>query len=142
MKKIAIATVVAATIAATLPTTAQTTDRSTLQGGPTADDVLKPTLKVGQIKTVVALMPNVDIRISEIESYLDVRKVLAGSLEKAASVKKSDDDALTVELRGSQLYALSILLQRMDRKSADSTSIKELGKLLSEAVNGWKPSKK
>lgn len=142
MKKIAIATVVAATIAATLPTTAQTKDRSTLQGGPTADDVLKPTLKVGQIKTVVALMPNVDIRISEIESYLDVRKVLAGSLEKAASVKKSDDDALTVELRGSQLYALSILLQRMDRKSADSTSIKELGKLLSEAVNGWKPSKK
>ena len=140
MKHFAISIIFAA---ATLTASAQTTtDRITLQGGPTGDDVLKPTMKVGQVKTAVALMPNVDIRMTEIDSYLDLRKVLTSSLDKAASAKKSDDDALTVEMRGSQLFALSVLLKRMDTKTADSTTIKDLGKSLSDAVTGWKPSKK
>lgn len=143
MKMIAIALLTATAIAATLPSAAQTTtSTTTAQGGPTADDVLKPSMKVGQIKTAVALMPNVEIRMTEIDSYLDVRKVLTGSLDKATSAKKSDDDNLTVEMRGSQLFALSVLLQRMDKKNADSTTIKDLGKSLNEAVTGWKPSKK
>lgn len=143
MKKIAIALLAATAIAATLPSAAQTTtSTAAAQGGPTADDVLKPTMKVGQIKTAVALMPNVEIRMTEIDSYLDVRKVLTGSLDKATSAKKSDDDNMTIEMRGSQLFALSVLLQRMDKKSADSTTIKDLGKSLNEAVTGWKPSKK
>jgi len=143
MKTIAISIVVVAVMAATVPAPAQTTtDRITLQGGPTADDMLKPAMKVGQIKTAVALLPTVEIRMTELDSYLDLRKVLTSSLDKATSAKKSDDDALTVEMRGSQLFALSVLLTRMDNKSADSTTIKDLGKSLNEAVTGWKPSKK
>ncbi|MBU3678978.1 MAG: hypothetical protein FGM32_05140 [Candidatus Kapabacteria bacterium] len=143
MKTIAISIVVVAVMAATVPAPAQTTtDRITLQGGPTADDMLKPAMKVGQIKTAVALLPTVEIRMTELDSYLDLRNVLTSSLDKATSAKKSDDDALTVEMRGSQLFALSVLLTRMDNKSADSTTIKDLGKSLNEAVTGWKPSKK
>lgn len=143
MKKFAIAILFAAAVAATLPATAlTTTSLVTAQDGPTGDDMLKPTLKVGQLKTAVSLLPNVEIRMTELDSYLDVRKILTGSLDKANSAKKSDDDNMTVEMRGSQLFAFSVLLQRMDKKTADSTTIKDLGKSLNEAVTGWKPSKK
>ena len=143
MKQIAFSIVFAAAIAATLTASAQTTtDRITLQGGPTADDVLKPTMKVGQIKAAIALMPTIEIRLPEIDSYLDIRNILTSSIDKATSDKKSDDDALTIEMRGSQLYGLSVLLKRVDTKSADSTTINDLGKSLNDAVTGWKPSKK
>lgn len=122
---------------------AQRTDRVTLlsvDGGPPADAVLKPVIKVGDLRSAIQLLQDVDIRPVEVDVFLDVRKVLSDAAKAAASAGRANDATTTVEIQTAQAQSLSILLKRIKATSSDSVAIKDIGIALEESFKKWKPS--
>ncbi|MCX6141454.1 MAG: hypothetical protein NTX15_11630 [Candidatus Kapabacteria bacterium] len=59
--------------------------------------MIKPKMKLGDVKAVTQFIAGVDIRGTEVDAYLDTRKILMEVIEGANKASKKDDDMVGVE---------------------------------------------
>ncbi|MBU3699416.1 MAG: hypothetical protein FGM33_05315 [Candidatus Kapabacteria bacterium] len=128
---------------------AQRTDRvtttsifATPNGAPPADAVLKPSIKVGDLKSAIQMLQDVNIRAVEVDVFLGLRKVLSDATAAATAAGRADNAVTTVEMQVSQAQNLEALLRRVKAKGSDSTTIIDIEAALKGSVEQWKPSKK
>lgn len=95
---------------------------------------VKPKLKLGDVKALIQLISEVDIRGAEVDAYLDTKKVLAASVDAAAKSAAKDDDAIALEMRTEQVQNLFMLMQRSQLKGAAAEKFKEIVVILDEAT--------
>ncbi|MBU3700143.1 MAG: hypothetical protein FGM33_09080 [Candidatus Kapabacteria bacterium] len=141
-----IAALAAAVILASTSAFAQTsTDRITLQskdGALPSEAVIKPSIRVGALKSAIAMLQDVDIRLAEIDIFLGVKKVLNDAIVTASASGRADDATTTVEMQTAQALNLGILLGRVKAKSADSTIISDIEVAVKSAASQWQSSNK
>lgn len=96
--------------------------------------IVKPKLKLGDVKALIVLISEVDIRGQEVDAYLDTKKVLASSVDAATKAGTKDDAAVVVEMRAEQVQNLFMLMQRSQLKGAAAEKFKEIVTILDEAA--------
>lgn len=96
--------------------------------------VIKPKMKVIDIKASVQFLGGIEIRGTEVEAYLDTRKVLQDAIESATKGGKKDDDAITFDMKIEQAQNMFTLMQRGSLKGAEADKFNEITQALKDAV--------
>ncbi|NQW29701.1 MAG: hypothetical protein HQ472_04235 [Ignavibacteria bacterium] len=117
------------------------TNQSSLAPAPQQPVMIKPKMKLADVKAVTQFIAGVDIRGTEVDAYLDTRKILTETAEAAAKSGKRDEDAIAVEMRLDQAQNLFTLMQRGQLKGAEAEKWREIVASLQEAVKAAQPSK-
>ncbi len=130
MRLLAIMAIAAAFLVATPDVSAQ----GQLTPAAQAPVMVKPKMKLGDVKAVTQFISGVDIRGTEVDAYLDTRKILVDAIEAAGKASKKDDDQVTVEMKLEQVQNLFTLMQRGSLKGAEAEKFKEIETALREAV--------
>ena len=108
------------------------------QGGLTpaaqTPSVIKPKMKVVDIKVSVQFLGGIEIRGTEVEAYLDTRKVLTDAIETATKAGKKDDEVVTFDMKLDQAQNMYTLMQRGSLKGAEADKFKEIVSSLQDAV--------
>lgn len=101
--------------------------------------MVKPKMKLGDVKAVTQFIAGVDIRGNEVDAYLDTRKILVDVIDVANKATKKDDDLVPVEMKMEQVQNLFTLMQRGSLKGAEAEKFKEITSALQEAVKAAQP---
>lgn len=96
--------------------------------------IVKPKLKLGDVKALIVLIAEVDIRGQEVDAYLDTKKVLSSAVDSATKAGTKDENQITVEMRAEQVQNLFMLMQRSQLKGAAAEKFKEIVTVLDEAA--------
>ncbi len=120
----------------------QNNSSSSLAPAPQQPVVIKPKMKLADVKAVANFIQGVDLRGTEVDAYLDTRKVLTEASEAAAKANKKDDDQITVEMRLDQAQNLFTLMQRGQLKGAEAEKWREIVQSLQDAVKAEQDKKK
>jgi ABC-type glycerol-3-phosphate transport system substrate-binding protein len=96
--------------------------------------VIKPKMKVNDIRASIQFLGGIEIRGTEVDAYLDTRKVLADAVEAATKAGKKDDDAVTFDMKIEQAQNMFTLMQRGSLKGAEADKFKEIISALQDAV--------
>jgi hypothetical protein len=96
--------------------------------------VIKPKMKVNDIRASIQFLGGIEIRGTEVDAYLDTRKVLVDAVEAATKAGKKDDDAVTFDMKIEQAQNMFTLMQRGSLKGAEADKFKEIVSSLQEAV--------
>ncbi len=131
MRLFAILALVAALFVGTVDTSAQ---GGQLTPAAQAPVMIKPKMKLADVKAVTQFIAGVDIRGTEVDAYLDTRKILVDVIETANKATKKDDDMVTVEMKMEQVQNLFTLMQRGSLKGAEAEKFKEIVQALQDAV--------
>jgi hypothetical protein len=115
-------------------TISMTAQDNSLAPAPTQSVTLKPKMPLGDVKAVSNFIQGVEIRGTEVDAYLDTRKVLTEVAKKATDAGKKDEDEIVVELRLDQAQNLFTLMQRGKLTGAEAEKYKQIIDSLREAV--------
>ena len=96
--------------------------------------VIKPKMKVIDIKASVQFLGGIEIRGTEVDAYLDTRKVLTDAIESATKAGKKDDEAVTFDMKIDQAQNMFTLMQRGSLKGAEADKFNEITQSLKDAV--------
>lgn len=96
--------------------------------------IVKPKLKLGDVKALIQLISEVDIRGQEVDAYLDTKKVLSSAVDAATKAETKDEGLVTLEMRTEQVQNLFMLMQRSQLKGAAAEKFKEIVNILDEAA--------
>ena len=121
---------------------AQQQPSASLAPAPTAPVMIKPKMKLIDLKNVSQFIQGVDLRGTEVDAYLDTRKVLTEAADAAAKGGKKDDDVIGVEMRLDQGQNLFTLMQRGQLKGAEAEKWREIVQSLQDAVKQAQDSMK
>lgn len=113
---------VAAMLVAVAPTMAQ----ESLSPAPSKPVVLEPKMKLADVKAVAGFIQGVELRGTEVDAYLDTRKVLTEAAAAAEKGGKKDEDVVSVSMRLDQAQNLFTLMQRGSLKGAEAEKYKEI----------------
>lgn len=113
---------------------AQANNSSSLSPAPQQPVVIKPKMKLADAKAVAQFIQGVDLRGTEVDAYLDTRKVLTTAAETAGKAGKKDEDMIEVEMRLDQAQNLFTLMQRGQLKGAEAEKWREIVQTLQDAV--------
>jgi hypothetical protein len=91
-------------------------------------------MKVNDIRASIQFLGGIEIRGTEVDAYLDTRKVLADAVEAATKAGKKDDDAVTFDMKIEQAQNMFTLMQRGSLKGAEADKFKEIISALQDAV--------
>ncbi len=139
MQKLLIGLIIAICAIGTTTVSAQT--QSSLSPAPQQPVMIKPKMKLADVKAVTQFIAGVDIRGTEVDAYLDTRKILMDAADAATKGGKKDEDAIAVEMRLDQAQNLFTLMQRGQLKGAEAEKWREIVASLQEAVKAAQPSK-
>lgn len=101
--------------------------------------ILKPKLALSEVAFAAQMLETIEIRGSEVDAFVDVKKVFSGVLEVALKDKKEAKDVVTVEMSIGQAQNLLALLQRAKLTGADAERYK---KFVDVVVASAQPDKK
>lgn len=87
---------------------------------------LKPRLALSEVAFAAQMLETIEIRGSEVDAFVDVKKVFISILEAAQKDKKEAKDVVTVEMSIGQAQNLLALLQRAKLTGADAERYKKL----------------
>jgi hypothetical protein len=141
MKNMFIAALSALMFIVATPAEAQQTPSSSLAPAPTKPVMLSPKMKLSDVKAVSQFIQGVDLRGTEVDAYLDTRKVLVEAAEAAAKAGKKDEDQVAVEMRLDQAQNLFTLMQRGQLKGAEAEKWREIVQSLQDAVKAAQDKK-
>lgn len=96
--------------------------------------IVKPKLKLADVKALILLIAEVDIRGQEVDAYLDTKKALSGAVDAATKAGTKDDGTVVLEMRAEQVQNLFMLMQRSQLKGAAAEKFKEIVMILDEAA--------
>ena len=119
---LSVVALVATSLLAVTPAMAQ----DSLSPAPTKTVVLEPKMKLVDVKNVAAFIQGVDLRGTEVDAYLDTRKVLTEAAAAAEKGGKKDEDLVSVSMRLDQAQNLFTLMQRGSLKGAEAEKYKEI----------------
>ncbi|MFZ9870497.1 MAG: hypothetical protein ACO3I4_02875 [Candidatus Kapaibacteriota bacterium] len=119
---LSVVALVATSLLAVTPAMAQ----ESLSPAPTKTVVLEPKMKLVDVKNVAAFIQGVDLRGTEVDAYLDTRKVLTEAAAAAEKGGKKDEDLVSVSMRLDQAQNLFTLMQRGSLKGAEAEKYKEI----------------
>lgn len=120
---------------------AQQNPSSSLAPAPTKPVMISPKMKLSDVKAVSQFIQGVDLRGTEVDAYLDTRKVLVEAAEAASKAGKKDEDAVAVEMRLDQAQNLFTLMQRGQLKGAEAEKWREIVQSLQDAVKAAQDKK-
>jgi hypothetical protein len=123
------------------PAAAQQTPSSSLAPAPTKPVMIAPKMKLADVKAVSQFIQGVDLRGTEVDAYLDTRKVLVEAAEAAGKAGKKDEDQVAVEMRLDQAQNLFTLMQRGQLKGAEAEKWREIVQSLQDAVKAAQDKK-
>jgi hypothetical protein len=86
---------------------------------------LKPRLALSEVAFAAQMLETIEIRGSEVDAFVDIKKVFMGILEIAQKDKKEAKDVVTVEMNIGQAQNLLTLLQRAKLTGADAERYKK-----------------
>jgi len=115
---------------------------SSLAPAPTQSIMIKPKMKLIDVKNVSQFIQGVDLRGTEVDAYLDTRKVLTEAVDAATKGGKKDEDQIAVEMRLDQGQNLFTLMQRGQLKGAEAEKWREIVQSLQDAVKAAQDSMK
>lgn len=118
--------------AASAPAAAQ--NNTSLAPAPSEPVILKPKMKLADIKAVAQFIQGVELRGTEVDAYLDTRKGLMDAAEASEKAGKKDEDVVTFDMRLDQAQNLFTLMQRGSLKGAEAEKWKEIVEVLRSAV--------
>ncbi len=118
--------VMATSLMATAPMMTPVMAQESLSPAPTKTVVLEPKMKLVDVKNVAAFIQGVDLRGTEVDAYLDTRKVLTEAAAAAEKGGKKDEDLVSVSMRLDQAQNLFTLMQRGSLKGAEAEKYKEI----------------
>jgi hypothetical protein len=101
--------------------------------------VLKPKLKLADIKGVLQFIGGVELRGTEVDAFLDTRKALVDVVESNTKNGKKDEDVITFDIRLDQANNLYQLMNRGTVKGAEAEKFKEITTALQEAAKAAQP---
>jgi hypothetical protein len=127
---------------AAVATTSAQNNSSALSPAPQQPVMIKPKMKVADVKAVANFIQGVELRGTEVDAYLDTRKVLTDVADKAAKAEKKDDDVVEVEMRLDQAQNLFTLMQRGQLKGAEAEKWREIVQSLQDAVKAEQEKRK
>ncbi len=125
----------------TAPVSAQQPSSSSLSPAPQKAVMLSPKMKLADVKAVAQFIQGVDLRGTEVDAYLDTRKVLVDAADAATKAGKKDEDNVTLELRLDQAQNLFTLMQRGQLKGAEAEKWREIVQSLQDAVKAAQDKK-
>ncbi len=115
---------------------------SSLSPAPQQPIMIKPKMKLADVKAVANFIQGVDLRGTEVDAYLDTRKVLTEASDAAAKANKKDEDVVEVEMRLDQAQNLFTLMQRGQLKGAEAEKWREIVQTLQDAVKAEQEKRK
>lgn len=110
-------------------TFAQGTVTSNQQGSLTGNQemvIIKPKLALADVKGVSAFLQSVEIRGTEVDAYLDVKKALNTAVTDATKASRKDEDMVTVEMRMDVANNFYVLMQRATLKGAEAEKFRQI----------------
>ena len=121
---------------------AQQQPSTSLAPAPQQSVTISPKMKLMDVKNVAQFIQGVDLRGTEVDAYLDTRKVLVEAAEGASKGGKKDEDQITVTMRLDQAQNLFTLMQRATLKGAEAEKWREIVQSLQDAVKAAQESAK
>lgn len=121
---------------------AQSNPSASLAPAPQQPVTIKPKMKLADVKAVANFIQGVELRGTEVDAYLDTRKVLMDASEAATKASKKDEDVVSVEMRLDQAQNLFTLMQRGSLKGAEAEKWCEIVQSLQDAVKAEQDKKK
>lgn len=113
---------------------AQQQPSASLAPAPQQTVTISPKMKLQDVKNVSQFIQGVDLRGTEVDAYLDTRKVLVDAADAATKAGKKDDDLIVVTMRLDQAQNLFTLMQRGQLKGAEAEKWREIVQSLQDAV--------
>lgn len=113
---------------------AQTNNGGSLSPAPSAPVTIKPKMKLIDVKNVAGFINGVEIRGTEVDAFLDTKKMLSEASESATKAGKKDDESIEVSMRLDQAQNLFTLMQRASMKGAEAEKWKEIVGSIQEAA--------
>lgn len=113
---------------------AQQQPSASLSPAPQQTVTISPKMKLQDVKNVSQFIQGVDLRGTEVDAYLDTRKVLVDAADAASKAGKKDDDLINVTMRLDQAQNLFTLMQRGQLKGAEAEKWREIVQSLQDAV--------
>lgn len=116
---------------------AQGTVTNNQQGSLTSNQemvVIKPKLALQDVKGVSQFLQSVEIRGTEVEAYLDVKKALNSAVTDATKANKKDDELIVVEMRMDVANNFYVLMQRATLKGAEAEKFRQIIVAVQEAA--------
>ena len=108
---------------------------SMAQAKQTTDEVvLKPTMKLADVKQMTLFLGGVDIRGNEVDAFLNVKETLVKASSAAEKAGKKDDESIAVDMPISTAQNFLLLMQRATLKAADAEKFKEIVSAIQEAA--------
>lgn len=107
----------------------QGTVTSNQQGSLTSNQemvVIKPKLALADIKGVSQFLQSVEIRGTEVDAYLDVKKALNAAVTDATKANKKDEDMVVVDMRMDVANNFYVLMQRATLKGAEAEKFRQI----------------
>lgn len=133
IRSLVVAAMVVCTFGA-FTSTAFAQSSSTLAPAPSKPIMITPKMKLSDVKAVSQFIQGVDLRGTEVDAYLDTRKVLTEAADAATKAGKKDEDQVSVEMRLDQGQNLFTLMQRGQLKGAEAEKWREIVQSLQDAV--------
>lgn len=142
MRTVVVAILACLTLSAfAVSASAQQTPSSSLAPAPTKPVMISPKMKLADVKAVSQFIQGVDLRGTEVDAYLDTRKVLVEAAEAAGKAGKKDEDQVAIEMRLDQAQNLFTLMQRGQLKGAEAEKWREIVQSLQDAVKAAQDKK-
>jgi len=106
-----------------------TVQTSAQQGSLTSNQemvVIKPKLALADIRGVSQFLESVEIRGTEVDAYLDVKKSLNAAIEEATKSNRKPEDLVVVDMRMDVANNFYVLMQRATLKGAEAEKFRQI----------------
>lgn len=114
-----------------------TVQTSKQQGSLTSNQemiIIKPKLALADVKGVSQFLESVEIRGTEVDAYLDVKKALNTAIEDGAKANRKPEDVVTVDMRMDVANNFYVLMQRATLKGAEAEKFRQIIVAVQEAA--------
>lgn len=106
-----------------------TVQTSAQQGSLTSNQemvVIKPKLALADVKGVSQFLESVEIRGTEVDAYLDVKKALNTVVAEGVKSNRKPEDIVVVEMRMDVANNFYVLMQRATLKGAEAEKFRQI----------------
>lgn len=96
--------------------------------------ILKPKMRLGLWRGAVQFIRGVEIAGTEVDAFLDTRKVITDGIDAHVKAGKKDEDEVAIDMRLDQANNLFSLMQRGKVKAEEADLHKEITSALQESA--------
>lgn len=106
-----------------------TVQTSQQQGSLTSNQemvTLRPKLALADVRGVSNFLESVEIRGSEVDAFLDVKKALNAAIDEGTKASRKPEDLVTIEMRMDVANNFYVLMQRATLKGSEAEKFRQI----------------